>query len=652
MGLLLREVKFTTPTHSLANSLTILLALLLFKDKNKFLFYGVNLWFFIIIAILSLIAIFIYQEEKQKNIFSEIVYKITTFFGKAAVSFSVVFIFGLFSFYTNKPLQFWLMLGFWAIILFTISTDILISIQEYFFLKKKTIFSNQVGKIIEEYSPGLITIKFYKGIEIKKGNYIFIIRENVFVYKIFKVFFIENEVYCKIALVDELDIKEVNVSNKHIRNEFYLIGDEEKVKTFVKNPSRVDMLKNYVGLIVDQTDINAIRFQVVSDIKLEEGYVLLCRIGGKNILYQIVNVHLSLDRISENTSTGIIIGIAQQIGEWDPKKVQFDKYGWIPKLYSPIFLIDQNYKVEFDLNKNELVLGYIPNTKFPIIANIDTLVTHHSAILGITGSGKTELAFTIIAKMIECKTKVFCVDFTGDYFDEFKAFDPEKITIPTELAQELNQKLFEVETGDFGAPKQKKALDDYKKILIPVIEKMVAKFIESEKSLGIFELAEISNTSATIAMTELYISSLFKYAREHRKDQRKYCIVLEEAHTIIPEDRTMGVEDKFSKATIGKICQIALQGRKYKVGLLVIAQRTANVTKTVLNQCNSIMIFSSFDKTGFDFMENYVGKDMIQAIPNLKFLQGIVAGRCFKSGRPLIMEIPKKEKFVDTTAEV
>jgi hypothetical protein len=36
---------------------------------------------------------------------------------------------------------------------------------------------------------------------------------------------------------------------------------------------------------------------------------------------------------------------------------------------------------------------------------------------------------------------------------------------------------------------------------------------------------------------------------------------------------------------------------------------------------------------------------MISAIPNLKWLQGMVVGRGFKSGRPLIMEIPFKQKF-------
>ena len=43
--------------------------------------------------------------------------------------------------------------------------------------------------------------------------------------------------------------------------------------------------------------------------------------------------------------------------------------------------------------------------------------------------------------------------------------------------------------------------------------------------------------------------------------------------------------------------QIALQGRKYGIGMLVIAQRTANVSKTILTQCNTVICFQAFDET-------------------------------------------------------
>lgn len=342
---------------------------------------------------------------------------------------------------------------------------------------------------------------------------------------------------------------------------------------------------------------------------------------------------------------GVVKGVAQQVGIWNPGKVRFEKYGWVPPMHAPLFLIDKSYQVKYEIQPNELILGHIPNTNFPVIANVETLITHHTAILGITGSGKTQMAFTIIGKMVELKAKVFCVDFTGDYRDEFSSLKPEMLTLPEDKAKALNERLLAVETGKFGAPTEIGELEKFKSILVPEIQKVVEQFIKSDKCLGIFELSEISNTSATIAVTEYFLSQIFSYARQHRAEGRKFCIVLEEAHTVIPESQTMGVQDKYSKATIGKISQIALQGRKYNVGLLVIAQRTANVTKTVLNQCNSVIVFNSYDKTGLDFLENYVGPGMIAAIPNLKWLHSMVVGRGFKSGRPLIMEIPEKAKL-------
>jgi DNA helicase HerA-like ATPase len=44
-----------------------------------------------------------------------------------------------------------------------------------------------------------------------------------------------------------------------------------------------------------------------------------------------------------------------------------------------------------------------------------------------------------------------------------------------------------------------------------------------------------------------------------------------------------------------------LQGRKYGLGCLLVTQRTANVTKTILNQCNTTFAMRMFDDTGKDF---------------------------------------------------
>ena len=76
--------------------------------------------------------------------------------------------------------------------------------------------------------------------------------------------------------------------------------------------------------------------------------------------------------------------------------------------------------------------------------------------------------------------------------------------------------------------------------------------------------------------------------------------------------------DKTSQGLVNSVAQIALQGRKYDIGFIVIAQRTANVSKTVLTQCNSFIAFQQFDKTSGDFFGNILGKDMVAALPRLK----------------------------------
>jgi hypothetical protein len=74
--------------------------------------------------------------------------------------------------------------------------------------------------------------------------------------------------------------------------------------------------------------------------------------------------------------------------------------------------------------------------------------------------------------------------------------------------------------------------------------------------------------------------------------------------------------------------------------LLVIAQRTATVSKTVLTQCNTIISFSCFDDTSLGFFGNFFGKTHTAAIPNLQFLQAVVFGKGVKSQRPIIVQIP------------
>jgi DNA helicase HerA-like ATPase len=112
----------------------------------------------------------------------------------------------------------------------------------------------------------------------------------------------------------------------------------------------------------------------------------------------------------------------------------------------------------------------------------------------------------------------------------------------------------------------------------------------------------------------------------------------------MPETSTMGVSDFGSKGLVSKISQIALQGRKYGVGLLVIAQRTATVSKNVLTQCNTVIALNSFDETSVNFLSNVFGRPHAETLRDLPRLHAIVFGKGVRSQRPVIVEVPFDEE--------
>ena len=222
------------------------------------------------------------------------------------------------------------------------------------------------------------------------------------------------------------------------------------------------------------------------------------------------------------------------------------------------------------------------------------------AVIGVTGSGKTYTVRKMMSALIQNKTHVVIVDFTGEYKKKF------------------------VESGV--------SHDD-------LTSTNIQAFIQGEPKIGIFELPDISNTEALIAGTQKFLETIFKECKKPESAEKRVCIVLEEAHTVIPEKDFLGVNNWDSRAVVNKIGQIALQGRKYGVGLWVIAQRTANVSKTVLTQCNTIICFQVFDNTTKDFIGNYIGDEFKGTLTQLKQYHAIVAGKSISSNRPLIIDL-------------
>ncbi len=120
-------------------------------------------------------------------------------------------------------------------------------------------------------------------------------------------------------------------------------------------------------------------------------------------------------------------------------------------------------------------------------------------------------------------------------------------------------------------------------------------------------------------------------------NKARVLLVLEEAHSLVPEWNSVSNEgDK--QATSGT-AKVILQGRKYGLGSLVITQRTANISKSILNQCNTIFALRVFDDTGKQFLENYIGHDYSNVLPTLEERHAIAIGKAMRLKQPVILEL-------------
>ena len=54
-----------------------------------------------------------------------------------------------------------------------------------------------------------------------------------------------------------------------------------------------------------------------------------------------------------------------------------------------------------------------------------------------------------------------------------------------------------------------------------------------------------------------------------------------------------------------------------------------------------MICFQAFDDTNFNFLGNYIGKDMAMTLPAMKKYHAIVAGKALKSDLPLIVDVAR-----------
>lgn len=635
---LIDQPHFSKDTNVFVNAVTAAVSLLLVQADNRDFLFWTFLSFIIYLTVSSYTLMWLRtnplnEENKAVQLFSRLNRQI----GRPEAIFSAFFLWGGIRQFGLSSNEFNLLLWFWIIFMILNIPALAKTIEGLFVTLKETNDKEAIGQIFGVQSKNTFlvklsearteTTKVFEFVEFKYS-----IDNKIRKGLILDVYLLNQQQWIKVLSTPEIDaiFKNNEVIKNHTSDLVY------KLSQIPEN----DYLDRLVGIVSDNSIINKVRFIYNSKVLVTEGQLLEINIGKSKVLYQITEGITKIEQLENKNQTGFIIGEAIQLGTWNKEKLRFEQFGWVADINTPIYIASKIEEPQ--LEANEFIIGKIPNTNYPVVINKDIAMSHHMAVVGVTGTGKSIFSRNLIRQYLNDQdTKVICIDFTGEYIGKFADLSPIKV-IEDAVSEQLFKDIdyIEQQIAD-NYNKDNENSRKKKKEVAEQIHAQIEAFLKSENKLSIFELPHVANTTGVLTYTKTFFRLLFHIAKTQNNFGKRICIVLEEAHTVIPEWNFSGVSEKVSQPLLNSIAQIALQGRKYNVGLLVIAQRTANVSKTILTQCNTIISFQEFDKTSSEFLSNYFGQEISKSLPKLKFRQAIVAGKALKSNVPMIFEVPE-----------
>jgi len=333
-------------------------------------------------------------------------------------------------------------------------------------------------------------------------------------------------------------------------------------------------------------------------------------------------------------------------------------------------------------------VGRLYGTNANACLDASEVLSKHLLILGTTGSGKSHFAKLFLSRLLEADgdVQIFILDPHGEYLqglsgagvepgdcehvlldDTFLPIHPEEVK---ELLERLGYYLIDRKSNTnkanlaylsrFVKPslssglrfknllrvvarlrpdglKKKDEIKKWKKEFIrdvyrwvgssqPSLLGKISRGLNSSKRVVIFDFKEVSDADTRVNAAGLIAQELFERAK---RDRKKRFLVLEEAHNFAPEkgfgDSSAG-RDNLALVMARKI---ASEGRKFNLGLAVITQRPAQVSKFVLSQTNTQVMFRTINSSDLGAVSSFVeyaGEDVVSLLPSLKTGMGIACG--------------------------
>lgn len=671
MGQCVTEPFFSTPADAFANSLTAILALVAINDKTVFSGFWLVFLFSCIVGLLSLFAIML---RKKENKISKMIYYLVNKIGSSKFLFSVIYLTSVYNYFfkTNRINYLIGALFIWILIVCFNAVERLISFISSFLAKVKEKPTESIYGDIVKNSDKTVTIQVENDfIDNKKVNNGYVIIKSNESYLVGRVIKTRNHSDClwTEAILLENNGHPIKINKQDIIPRIQSAGDKSAlfVEESELTPSALSQIKadyltcnlnRFVGNIRENSDINLIYFSILNngDV-IKEGSIIEVNIKGKMVLYQVINgITKELNDDGEN-KFGIILGKARKLGEYIDEKKELVYTPWVPNENERVYILENNLDINLEKIAKEDI-GRLPDTAMSIpIKDINSLTTHNTAILGILGVGKSCLTFELIRKIINSSDcKIVCIDITNQYYSENGLFNyVQKNVIKDDMSKEHLESLIteSQKKGTRTSPATWGNVEYYRSI----VNKYINWFYESDnkvwvinpdnhavkKAASSFNIEEAVDLTV-VEKTRIISEAILKYCMEQgQTETARCCVVFEEAHSLVPEWNS--VSSSGDQSATNGTAKVILQGRKYGLGCILITQRTANITKSILNQCNTIFALRVFDDTGKQFLENYIGSDYSSVLPTLEERHAIVTGKALNLKQPVVIQLNDKKYF-------
>jgi hypothetical protein len=624
--------------------------------------YCVAMMFCIVAGVLGGIAILTVDSKTERwQRASNAARVLAETLGAPRTIYSVVIAFALFAFHSASAKELGIIVAAWVLtaVLSPLEGSLKIGRRLRRIFIPNMVFDSD-GEVVAYQTPGLILVRQLGAGKIETGD---VVAVHDPLGKTRLALALDNVGRDEGVLLRTIEIADAKVSDE-LREQLSALQPNAVVR--VPSPDEgvaqnrlVKTKETLVGLVAPDTSVERLFFEVVKEEGLEEGRLVEVQIGKRVVTYQLVNGLTKEEVVQQKNTHGFARAQAQKIGEWDAESKRFKFVKWLPAPNAPVFL-----KSTADFVASSNAVGHFPGTNYPVsVKSIDELVTHNTAILGILGVGKSMLAIELVERIIANGTKVICLDLTNQYADELSAFYDRKYEeaclqrIGAAGAKDRDtyadnpeeggslpelRKAFHADLADFLGETNPRRLKIYNPAQV-VASKQIKE--PGQYKVGTEWRRGAALWSVTsVEVTRLVSETVLSLLQDKMSTKARVCLVYEEAHSLIPEFNS--VASPSDKEACNGTARAILQGRKFGLGCLLVTQRTANVTKTILNQCNTVFAMRTFDETGKEFLANYIGKEYAASLSSLSERQAVLFGKASSCENPILIRLNDRENFL------